>query len=39
MDAFQQADAMVNVCSGIFGILAIPLLIYFFFFRKKKPKQ
>ena len=39
MDQFQQADAMVNVCSGIFGIVAIPVLIYLFFFRKKKPKQ
>jgi hypothetical protein len=36
MDLFQQADAMVNTCSGMFGVIAIPLLIYLFFFRKKK---
>ncbi len=39
MDPFAQADAMVGVCSGIFGIVAIPVLIYLFFIRKKKPKE
>lgn len=38
MDPFQQADSVVQVCSGIFGIIAIPLLIYFFIIKKKKPK-
>lgn len=39
MDPFQQADAMVNICGGIFGVIAIPVLIYLFFFRKKKEKK
>lgn len=39
MDPFEQADALVGVCSGIFGIVAIPLLIYLFFIRKKKRQE
>ena len=39
MDPFDQADSIVNICSGIFGVISIPLLIYFFFIRKKKPKK
>lgn len=38
-NAFGQADAMVSVCSAVFGIIAIPLLAYFAFFRKKKKKE
>lgn len=36
MDAFDQADALVQVCGGIFGVVALALLAYFSFFRKKK---
>jgi hypothetical protein len=38
MDPFEQADAMVQVCSGIFGIVVVVLFIYFSFFRKKGKK-
>lgn len=39
MNAFDQADAIVQVCSGIFGLTAMVVLAYFVFFRKKKNKS
>ncbi len=39
MDPFEQADAMVQVCSNIFGIVAIVVIAYFAFFRRKKNKK
>jgi hypothetical protein len=39
MDSFQQADAMSQMCSGVFGIAAVVLFVYFSFFRKKKEKK
>ncbi len=39
MDPFEQADAMAQVCSGIFGIVVLVLFAYFTFFRKKKDKK
>lgn len=39
MDAFEQADAMVQVCSGIFGIVVVGLFVFFAVFRNKKNKK
>ncbi len=39
MDPFKQADAMVQVCSGILGIVAVALFVYFSFVRKTKGKK
>lgn len=39
MDAFEQADAIVQVCGSIFGIAAVVLFVYFSFFRKKDGKK
>lgn len=35
-NAFNQADAMVQVCSGIFGIARLLFFAYRIFFRNKK---
>ncbi len=39
MDPFEQADATVQVCSGIFGIVLIVVFVYFSIFRKNKEKK
>lgn len=39
MDAFGQADAMVQGCSGIFGIVAVAFLVYFSFFPKQEREE
>ena len=38
-NAFNQADAIVQVCGGIFGIAAIAFIVYFSFLRKNKKKK
>jgi hypothetical protein len=36
MNAFDQADALVQVCSGLLGIGVVVFFVYTTFFRKKK---
>ncbi len=36
MDAFQQADAAVQMCGGLLGIVFVAIFVLGVFFRKRK---
>ena len=38
-NAFARADAIIQLCGGIFGIGAVAFIVYSSFFRKKKAKK